>query len=324
MTRTPDNIQLLYGNTKEQHEQDVAHRMIQKHYRNLAAQAVVLMDKDDTTINMKVGIPTDPRLENVIAKAQNAGIICSYDSDSSFADLEGKLGMKGIPIAERGGLLRLPDNTEIHLVKSGEWFMELLGRYTDRIHKDRDLRNNTAVLELDPWPLLHQDIHLPGTQSQVVFVNRGRKVTAGIITGLLDQSLGGKIVRGTPESISFYQKMANLFKEERDRYILEKSFPDPEGIVDDFNQEDELIIFKSRAASKQRANYYLADTLKLPFYHIGDNPVSDNMIGIPGIETLAVGNGGLKDVPGVKASCYERASGVIDLLENYILPRFQK
>ncbi len=323
MSNTSENRQFLYADPQrtELGEKDPAAEMIRNHYASLDARAVVLMDKDDTTLDMEVGVVTDSRLEQVIAAAQQQGVICSYDSDSSFVDLQGKLGMTGLPIAERGGLIRLPDATEIHLVQSGEWFMTLLDRFTQRLHANRDTRNNTAILELDPWPLLHHDIHLPGTAQNLVFINRGRRVTGGIITGLLDQNNGGKIVRHTEESIAHYRKMAALFEEERDKLVNEQPFPDAQGMVDDFNTDSELVIFKSGAASKQRANQYLTRVLGLPLYHIGDNPVSDNMLGIPGMETLAVGNGGLKDVPGVVASQYDRASGVVDLLENYILPK---
>lgn len=304
------------------HEREEAIRLIRGHYRTLGARAAVFMDKDDTVIDMEVGKSTDPRLEEIITVAQERGIVVSYDSDSSFVDLEGKLGMRGLPIAERGGLVYLPNGTEIHLVQGGEWFMQLLHRFSERVHRDKTLRNNIAVLELDPWPLLHSDIHLPGTQDQVVMINRGRRVTAGIITGLLDQSQGGKIVRHTPESRVFFQKIAGIFTEERDILLQEQSFPDTEGMVDDFNQDSELVIFKSAAASKQRALAYLTRVLGIPVFHIGDNAVSDNMTSVPGVVTMAVGNGELKNVPGVIAAKKPMASGVVELFEAHILPRF--
>ncbi|OGH19245.1 MAG: hypothetical protein A3F31_02820 [Candidatus Levybacteria bacterium RIFCSPHIGHO2_12_FULL_38_12] len=296
--------------------------MIRDYYKSLHARAVVFMDKDDTTIHMEVGEPTDPRLEEVIKEAQKKGVVASYDSDSSYVDLEGWLGMRGLSIAERGGLVRFPDGREVHLVRSGDWFKELIARFAERLIEEKELKDTTAVLHLDPWPFLFADTHIPGQHNQLVMVNTGRKVSASFVTGLLDQVQGGKIVRHTPESARFHQEMAAILLEERDRLASERPFPDPEGMVDDVNHESELVIVKSAGASKQRAMGYLSWVLKplgIPVYHIGDNPVSDNMTEIPGVVTMAVGNGGLKDCPGVIAASQPMASGVVELFENHII-----
>jgi hypothetical protein len=297
-----------------------AAEMVRRHYHNLGARAVVLMDKDDTTINMENGIPTDPRLENIIAQAQERGIIVSYDSDSSSRDLEGQLGMKGLPIAERGGLIRLPDGGEIHLVQSGEWFRQLLTRFTGRVLNDKNLHDNITVLVTDPWPLLFADTRFPGSQRGIVFVNSGRKVTASIVTGLLDQSQGGRVIRHTPESQEFYRQMADIFEAERDALLQEKPFPDSNGIVNDMNRALELVIFKSAIATKQRAVGWISQAVQplgIKIYHIGDSK-SDDMTDIPGVVTMAVGNGELRDIPGVIVAQQPMASGVVELFENYI------
>lgn len=324
MTSIAESEKLLRVNLDlEDQEADEAGRMIKDHYESLKAVAVVTLDKDETTQDPNAAEPSDPRLVDVIAQAQDRGIIVSFNSNSSRTDLKDKLGMTGLPIAELGGLIAFPDGSEIHLVQSGEWFTHmLLGRFIEAIRADRKLRNNTAIFAGDPWSVIWVDTRFPGSQGQLVMLNDGRHVSASFLTALLDQSQGGRMIRGVEESRAFFEQMKDIFMRERDHLVETHPFPDPEGMKDHISCGYEVVFITSRAASKQRAMGYMARVLQMPVFHIGDRADDDDMSGVFGVTSMAVGNGSLRDIPGIIAAQSEMATGVIELFEDHILPQF--
>lgn len=229
--------------------------------------------------------------------------------------------MKGLHIAELGGVVQLPDGRELHITKSGAWFQKLLARVESRIKKE--LGEDVEIVKGNPWPIIHD----PNTRfddpkkKKVVFFNTGRKVTGSILTALLDQNQGGTIVRGTDDSRVFFHQMEQVMKEEREKLNDEEQFPDEEGIRDDFNEQSEVVIMSSNAITKERTQAWFRKILDIPMYHIGDGKY--DYVKIPGVTLLAPANAVeiIKNDPEAICALSPMTEGVIELFTYYILPR---
>lgn len=322
----PDN-QLYAHSTPEALESgelEASKQMIRRHYQNLGAKAIVVIDKDNTVKGDEDENPSHPDFERFVKKWREKGVILSYNSNSSLSDLTGKLGMEGLAVAELGGIIGgFKDGREIHLTESGKWFREALNRF----HSALSQYTNVDYTELDLWANLYdKSFHINGPHDRVVLVNNARKVTGSFATRLIDKSQGGILVKGSQESDAFFKRTKNIFHAILESFDKEKGFPDEGGFIFEPNPTTQLVVARSAAVSKQKSMWLFNEALKstgIPLYYIGDNKDTDDMTQIKGMQTMAVTNGTLHQVPNVIVATQPLAAGVIELVETQVLPQIK-
>ena len=313
-------IQVNLRGNEQSPEATAARHLLRDHYSG--ANTAIFLDKDETLQAPDASLPSNPSVEQVFAEGEKRGVLSGLDSNSSPADLNKlglAIGLGGVHVAEKGALVTgLENGRELQLVKSGFWLNNLLlNQFAQTIHNDPDLSESTAIIYGDPWAIINDGGKIPGSKKQVVMLNSGRHASAGMVTGLLDSE--GNIIRKTDESKNFFQKMADIFLQTRDRLNEQIPFPDSEGMETDRSEAYEVVNIVSRAANKRTAMEAIQQTLGIPVIHIGDSE-QDNMEGIKNVTTMAVGNNTLRNMKGVIAADAPMASGVVELYSKHILP----
>lgn len=76
---------------------------------------LVLIDKDETLVDVRTEQTTDPRINEVVRRAREQGVRIGLHSDSplrSLADIQLRLGMDGPTVAELGTVVSISPGTE--------------------------------------------------------------------------------------------------------------------------------------------------------------------------------------------------------------------